>query len=311
MANNYPGYPPQNIVAVLKSLTKFGITNKNMQAAILATVSKESGMVPKNELGWGQEKSTTKPSPAYPGLNELEGYLKRIRSTFTTRVGIHTDKEFAQLSPDKKALESNRLTDAQLDALRKDYKAFFERVYGYQTQTGKYLGNTQAGDGWKYVGRGFNGITGRGLYDRYGKMIGVDLIASPERLNEVPVAADALAAYYKDSFSTAKASGDLKKKIGVNDVNEIADLQTAVRAAVQANAGWKNDIDGNSTLKEGLNKALMAAGTFLTELSSMLVTTVKEHKGASATGALVLALAAVVIWKRKEIKNFFVKHKLA
>ena len=42
------------------------------------------------------------------------------------------------------------------------------------------LGNTQAGDGPRYKGRGFIQLTGRANYSLYGLSLGVDLIAQPE-----------------------------------------------------------------------------------------------------------------------------------
>lgn len=71
---------------------------------------------------------------------------------------------------------------------------FFECVYG--KDSGVRLGNTQPGDGWKYVGRGLNGITGRGNYKRYGNMIGVDLESNPELLEKPDVSAKAAIAFF-------------------------------------------------------------------------------------------------------------------
>lgn len=45
-------------------------------------------------------------------------------------------------------------------------------------------GDESSGDGWRYRGRGYVGITGRGMYERIGRMIGVDLAAAPDLVND-------------------------------------------------------------------------------------------------------------------------------
>lgn len=59
----------------------------------------------------------------------------------------------------------------------------------------KDLGNTQPGDGKRFKGRGFMQITGRANYQACGEALGLDLIASPELLQE-PVNAARSAGWY-------------------------------------------------------------------------------------------------------------------
>jgi len=51
------------------------------------------------------------------------------------------------------------------------------------------LGNTQAGDGRRFKGRGLIQVTGRFNYQACGTALGVDLIAHPERLADFDLAA--------------------------------------------------------------------------------------------------------------------------
>lgn len=118
-------------------------------------------------------------------------------------------------------------------------------VYG-----GKY-GNTAPGDGYKYRGGGFNGITFKGGYQRYGDLSGYDLVGNPDMLRDPAISADAVAAYYADTLK------QMPKYMGIGP-NEVPDIQTAVRGAMRATAGWGNSVNGN-VFKEGEAKALAVA----------------------------------------------------
>jgi predicted chitinase len=56
-----------------------------------------------------------------------------------------------------------------------------QRRYEPQTTLATQLGNTDAGDGLKFKGRGPIQITGRANYRRFGDLLGVDLVAAPAR----------------------------------------------------------------------------------------------------------------------------------
>jgi predicted chitinase len=143
------------------------------------------------------------------------------------------------------------LTEPQLTTLKADDAAFFEKVYG-----GRY-GNTSAGDGYKYRGRGFNGLTFKGNYVDFGIKIKQDLVNNPDLLSQVPIAVDALVVYYRDIL----AIGVNKKYIsrfGVMDLNHITDITTGTKIANQVTVGW-----ASTPFPEGLKKALLYAPDFL------------------------------------------------
>jgi predicted chitinase len=117
-----------------------------VQAAILGTVGKESGFIPQNEIGYG-------------GTDNSD--IRRIFSS------------------------TKRLSDVKLNRLKSNDEEFFNYVYGPKG-AGPGLGNTQPGDGYKFRGRGFNQITGRSNYRKYG------FESNPESLNDVDGAADAM-----------------------------------------------------------------------------------------------------------------------
>jgi predicted chitinase/uncharacterized protein (DUF2345 family) len=73
-----------------------------------------------------------------------------------------------------------------------------EFLYGHTTSKGKGLGNTQPGDGGKYIGRGYIQLTGRGNYGRYGTMVGQDLLGNPQLLSDPTIAAEVSVKYMLD-----------------------------------------------------------------------------------------------------------------
>ena len=82
------------------------------------------------------------------------------------------------------------------------------------------LGNTQAGDGKRFKGRGPIQITGRANYERFGHLLGVDLIAAPERA-ATPELAFAIAGLYWQS----------------SGLNALADAQQFVTITRRINGG--------------------------------------------------------------------------
>ncbi len=81
--------------------------------------------------------------------------------------------------------------------------AYFARYDGRRD-----LGNTQAGDGARYHGRGLFQLTGRANYRRYGALIGTDLEGSPERAKEPAVSLAIAFAYWRDRGCNAAADAD-------------------------------------------------------------------------------------------------------
>ena len=82
------------------------------------------------------------------------------------------------------------------------------------------LGNTMAGDGRRYRGRGLIQITGRANYAACGAALGLDLLATPELL-EQPVSACRSAAWFWKR----------------NGLNEMADAGDQVRVTRRINGG--------------------------------------------------------------------------
>jgi murein DD-endopeptidase MepM/ murein hydrolase activator NlpD len=66
------------------------------------------------------------------------------------------------------------------------------------------LGNTNPGDGYKYRGRGFCQLTGKERYIYWGKRLGIDLVANPDRLAALDVAIPVLVSGMVDGQFTGR-----------------------------------------------------------------------------------------------------------
>jgi predicted chitinase len=191
--SNYSGEKAKNIDLLIDEMKAQGITNKYAQIGILSTIGKESGFVPQNEIGYSKTSND------------------RIRKIFGKRV--------------------KGLTDEQLNSIKADDSKFFDQVYGPPAKAflGFNTGNDAVGDGYKYRGRGFNGITFKTGYEKYSKETGMDLVSNPDLLNDITVAAKAAIAFFKNNLKTMGHD--------VSDPNVFTSKDAAITAAVKANHG--------------------------------------------------------------------------
>jgi putative chitinase len=221
------GDKAKNVQALMDAMKRHGITNPYTQKAILGTVGKESGFVPKNEIGYGNTPND------------------RIRKIFGKRITV---------------------SDAELESIKKDDVKFFDMVYGQNATKsfGWNTGNTAPGDGYKYRGRGFNGITFKSLYQKYQDLLNkdnklgrtVDIVNNPDQLNDIDVAAEAAILFFING-----ANNDvMQRKYGTKDINAFTDQNTALKGIVNINAGLGNDV-GNDYLG-ALQKATDIANQF-------------------------------------------------
>jgi len=230
---NISGDKGKNIQTLIDTMKKHGITNPYTQIAILSVIGKECGYVPKNEIGYGSTSND------------------RIRKIFGSRV--------------------SGLSDADLNTLKSNDVNFFDRVYGSTdpTGTGQKYGNSSLGDGYKYRGRGFNGITFKSIYQGMQKLLdknsklgrSVDIVTNPESLNELDVAAEVAILYFLDRASNKI----MAQKYGTQDINGFKDQSTANKAMANANAGWGKNIEGSDALanteKYAANFTVDSSGT--------------------------------------------------
>ena len=87
-----------------------------------------------------------------------------------------------------------------------------QRRYEPPSTLAARLGNTQPGDGSRFKGRGPIQLTGRANYQRFGKLLGIDLIAEPQRAASPDVAFRIAALYWANRGLNALAdTGDFRE----------------------------------------------------------------------------------------------------
>lgn len=142
--------------------------------------------------------------------------------------------------------KTNRMNDAELTELKKNPEKFFNHVYGGQ------LGNAKD-EGYKFRGRGFIQLTGKGNYEKYGKMAGVDLVKNPELLDDPAIAARVSVEYMKDR--TKKGGGDIYDRVARGVGNPVASTEAVKRQAYARNTQSGTFAPGREANLEGIQMA--------------------------------------------------------
>jgi hypothetical protein len=237
------------------------IPNPAVQAALIAIAYKESKVEPKEELD--KEVTGTK----------RHSYFKSFKNLENLAIG-DDNKPSREISP-------------FVNELKKYPIAFYNFVYGTNPKA-KKLGNIPIssknknpitikdnngnnytvyddpnGDGYKYKGRGYNGITGRPNYENARKDTGVDVVENPDLLNKLDTAAKAYVGYMNRG-ATGKVQESTNKK---NEFYQVysrtplknydpTDYQKAYNTLFSINAGSGDSMEvhlSNDTKKGGYN----------------------------------------------------------
>ncbi len=91
----------------------------------------------------------------------------------------------------------------------KTYEKQPEKIANYVY--GGRMGNTETGDGWKYIGRGLIGVTGKDNYTALSKDTGIDFVKNPEWLEQPDYAAiSAINFWNKYKLNVYADKGDFK-----------------------------------------------------------------------------------------------------
>ena len=134
-----------NAKALFEAAKAKGIKNKYFMLGLFRVCAKESGITPKQEVRYGKT--------SYARMKEI---FKGDRSKISK-------DQWEKLKAHSKEAPFNYLYGGEVpDSLKSGWPS---AALKSAQKMGKTLGNTNPGDGDKYLGRGFNQITGRKNYE--------------------------------------------------------------------------------------------------------------------------------------------------
>lgn len=176
----------KNINYLLDEMKTLSITDPNAQIGILSVINKESGFMPQNEISYADTPNSD------------------IRTIFGNRV--------------------SQLSEQWLTDLKKDPMKFFDTVYGKEATAKLWweTGNTEPGDWYKYRWRGFNQLTFKNSYKKYGDLTKTDILNNPDSLNDPIIASKVVLAFFtkwKESSSIQNFTNKTDAAIYFADLN--------------------------------------------------------------------------------------------
>jgi len=178
----------------------------------LAALSGLPNLSPSN-LPQGYKASHQLPKPQRP-LTKIENYLAK-----TGKQAGMAGHEIAQL-----LAQASHETGNFMAMEEQGDKKYLLHNYWNNVPMRKALGNKHPSDAIRYKGRGFIQLTGRGNYERMGKLLKIDLLNHPELAKRPDIASKIAVQYFKDriepsvqDFNNTQA---VTKKINPHDKPE-------------------------------------------------------------------------------------------
>jgi len=193
--------------------------------------------------------------------------------------------------------KTRALTDEQLTALKADKIKFFNFVYNGIAGNGPE-------DGYKYRGRGFNQLTGKGNYQNISRLTGIDFVNNPDLLAEPKNAAKAAVAYFVDGAERLKKAGKLAQ-YNATSLNDFKTAQDSLGAFYHINAGVGQSMAHiNADVTGGKAKATSRLDDLLKYVEATAIAATEVVKKNPLTTALLTAgliVGAYLLYN--ELKN--------
>lgn len=202
----------------------------------------------------------------------------------------------------KRLQEVFKLSLNRANELANKPEAIGNAIYG-----GRY-GNA-ANEGFRYRGRGFNQLTFKGNYKKYGTLIGEDISSRPDTVNDVETASKVLMSYNKQQMERLRKSGKLAEYNATN-INDFKSPFDATLGFYHITAGAGKSvayIKGLVTSDKlgGMKKAQARVG----ELKNYVEEYLKKNPNIKRKGkikfgfvaiGLFLTIAGFIIYKYKK-----------
>jgi putative chitinase len=151
----------------------------------------------------------------FNGYRAAFGRLKQGQVTGIELLGRHMEADPAitdlRWAAYMLATVKHECADTWQPILERGSRAYFDK-YETGTSLGRRLGNAEAGDGWRYRGRGYVQITGRANYARLTQALKLgpeaDLVADPEQTLRPAIAYRIMSVGMRRGLFTGKKLSD-------------------------------------------------------------------------------------------------------
>ena len=156
-------------------------------------------------IGYLAEKGITDPYKIAIVLGHLKAESGLVPRSESLK---YSAEEIYRLFPKKfTSIEDARAVVAEGE------EALGNRVYGSRMKN-------KADEGYKFRGRGYIQLTGRGNYEKYGKRLGLDLVSNPDLANDPEVAMQIAAEFLADKNINKLSYDGIARAIGYRQTDE-------------------------------------------------------------------------------------------